>query len=268
MTDGLLVFSDPNQVPSHLEEPDGCDFSILTLNAGWPEDLERFAAALSRTSPGAGYELVAAANAAPGVEAAVRGLAGADPRVRGVVFSQRVGFGAARNAGIRLARGRIVVVADTSVVPTGDALAAVGRLLGDPAVGMAGRWGLRSTDLRSFEEVTEGEVDALQAYWMAFRRADAGPDLLFDPRFTFYRNADIDFSLRWRAAGRRLVAAPMPVERHEHREWEALSEPDRERRSRDNFARLLRSWRDRTDLLVGPSPGTAPAPSPGETRTP
>jgi len=79
---------------------------------------------------------------------------------------------------------------------------------------MAGVWGLLSADLRSFEEATAGEVDALQAYWLAFRRSDVRSELLFDPKFTFYRNADIDFSLRWRAAGHRLVAAPLTLERH------------------------------------------------------
>jgi len=41
------------------------------------------------------------------------------------------------------------------------------------------------------------------------------------------------------------------LERHAHREWEALGDHERERKSRDNFARVLRSWRDRTDLLTG-----------------
>lgn len=249
--DRLLTFSDPNHVASRLGEPPARDVSVLTLNAGWPEDLERLAAALAATSPGADYELVAASNDSGEVEATVRSMAEADQRVRGLLFSQRVGFGAARNAGIRQALGRIVVVADTSVEPIGDVLGPLSEILADPAVGMAGAWGLLSGDLRSFEEATDGDVDALQAYWMAFRRDDVRPDLLFDPKFTFYRNADIDFSLRWRAAGHRLVAAPLPLERHTHREWEALGEQERDRRSKDNFARLLRSWRDRTDLLTG-----------------
>ena len=253
VTDTLLTFSDPNLVPSRLAEVPVCDFSILTLNGGWPEDLERFAAALARTGSGEDYELIAASNASAEVEGTIQKLAGADARVRGLVFSQRVGFGAARNAGIRQARGRIVVVADTSVEPVDDVLGPTAEILDDPAVGMTGHWGLLSADLRSFEEATEGEVDALQAYWLAFRRSDVRPELLFDPKFTFYRNADIDFALRWRAAGHRLVAAPLPLQRHAHREWEALGDHERERKSRDNFARVLRSWRDRTDLLTGRS---------------
>ena len=42
VTDTLLTFSDPNLVPSRLAEVPGCEVSILTLNGGWPEDLERF----------------------------------------------------------------------------------------------------------------------------------------------------------------------------------------------------------------------------------
>src|SRR2546421_733048 len=177
MKDALLTFSDPNHVPSRLLEPAACDVSVLTLNGGWPEDLE----------------------------------------------------------------------------PLGDVLEPTAEILADPAVGMTGVWGLLSADLRSFEEATGGEVDALQAYWLGFRRSDVRSELLFDPKFTFYRNADIDFSLRWRAAGYRLVAAPLPLERHTHREWEALDDHERERKSRDNFSRVLRRWRDRTDLLTGRS---------------
>lgn len=247
----ILTLSDPNLLASRLEESATCAFSVLTLNAGWPEDLRRLAAALGATSAGVDYELLAASNASEAVTATIEELAAADERVRGLAFTQRVGFGAARSAALGQARGRVVVVADTSVEPTGDALTPLAGLLDDPAVGLVGRWGLRSSDLREFAEATSGEVDALQAYWMACRRQDLVRVGGFDPKFKFYRNADIDWSLRWRAAGFRLLAADLPLDRHTHREWEALSPPERERKSRDNFARLLRTWRDRTDLLVG-----------------
>jgi len=258
VTGDLHTFSDPNHVPSLLQQPATCDVSVLTFSGGWPEDLRRLAAGLASGSPAVDYEVLASANASPAVEAAIGDLAAADPRVRGLSFSQHVGFGAGRNAGILQARGSVVVVADTSVEPTGDALTPLIERLADPALGLAGAWGLVSADLRSFEEVPGseggGEVDALQAYWIAFRRAALTPDLLFDPKFTFYRNADIDLSLRWRAAGFRVEAVDLPLVRHAHREWEALGPEERERKSRDNFARLLRRWRERSDLLTGRAP--------------
>jgi len=43
----------------------------------------------------------------------------------------------------------------------------------------------------------------------------------------------------------------VPVERHEHRLWEATEPAERERLSRRNMYRFLDRWRDREDLLVG-----------------
>jgi cysteinyl-tRNA synthetase len=87
---------------------------------------------------------------------------------------------------------------------------------------------------------------------MAFRREDALAVGGFDPRFRFYRNADIDFSFRLRdRGGRAVVVSGAPVARHEHRLWEATEPQERDRLSRRNFYRFLDRWRDREDLLVG-----------------
>jgi hypothetical protein len=40
----------------------------------------------------------------------------------------------------------------------------------------------------------------------------------------------------------------MPLVRHRHALWEALSEGDREERSRKNFGRFLKRWDHRHDL--------------------
>jgi GT2 family glycosyltransferase len=247
----LFTYPDPSLVSSTLHEPASRAFSILTLSAGWPEDLERLVTSLAVHCAGLDYEVVAASNASPALEESIERLARSDSRVRGLCFSQHVGFGGARNAGIRQARGSILVIADTSIEATGDFLSPIAGALADPRVGLAGAWGLLSEDLRSFHEEPEGEVDALQAYCIAFRRRDVTEDRLFDPKYRFYRNADIDLSLRWRSQGFCLLALPLPLRRHAHREWEQLTEEQRARKSRDNFARLLRAWRDRTDLLTG-----------------
>jgi cysteinyl-tRNA synthetase len=88
---------------------------------------------------------------------------------------------------------------------------------------------------------------------MAFRRADALALEGFDPKFRFYRIADIEFSFRLRAQarGRAVVVAGLPIEKHEHRLWEATDPAERERLSRRNFYRFLDRWGGREDLLVG-----------------
>jgi cysteinyl-tRNA synthetase len=87
---------------------------------------------------------------------------------------------------------------------------------------------------------------------MAFRAADALAAGGFDPRFRFYRIADIEFSFRLRAGGGRAVVVPgLPLTRHEHRLWEATDPAERDRLSRRNLYRFLDRWRERTDLIVG-----------------
>lgn len=246
------TFADPNMVPSLLEEPATRRFSILTLNSGWPEDLVRLVGSLRTHCAAVDYEVIAVANASPEVEESAEAQSREDKRFRCIVFTQNVGFGGGRNAAILQSRGEYLVVADTSIEATGDFLSPIAHALDDPSVGLVGRWGLTSSDLRHFHESTDGECDAIEAYCMGFRRADVAEVGLFDPKYKFYRNADIDWSLRWRDAGHRLMAIDLPLQRHTHREWDSLSEDQREKKSRDNFARLLRTWRDRTDLLTRP----------------
>ncbi|MGH9196948.1 MAG: glycosyltransferase family 2 protein, partial [Acidimicrobiia bacterium] len=253
----LERYSDPNLVLSRLSESPSKDFSIVTFTAGWPGDLERLHASLRAFCGEPSWELIAVSNNSPDVDEFVQrivkadGEDGEDGEVRGISFSQNVGYGGGVNSGIVQSAGKVIVVVDTSVEATGDFLTPIAETLKDSSIGLVGKWGLLSPDLRHFDEATYGEVDAMQAYLMAFRREDSDSVGRFDPKFKFYRNADIDYSMRWRDRGFKVVALDLPITRHEHREWESLSPEQREAKSRDNFARLLRNWRDRTDLLTG-----------------
>lgn len=124
--------------------------------------------------------------------------------------------------------------------------------LAEPGTGLAGAFGLRAKGtVKEFAEDRGPEVDALEGYCMAFRRADFLAAGGFDMRFRFYRISDIEFSFRMRAAGHRAVAvAGLPVARHAHRAWESTPPDERERLSRRNFYRFLDRWGARPDLLV------------------
>ena len=105
------------------------------------------------------------------------------------------------------------------------------------------------------------DVDAIEAYAMAFRRADYAARGPLDEHFAFYRNLDIWWSLVLRdpaadapegTAPRRAVRVTgVAVVRHEHRGWSALPEAERDRLSKRNFYRLLKRFATRRDLLVG-----------------
>jgi len=103
-----------------------------------------------------------------------------------------------------------------------------------------------------FHESAGPEVDALEGYVLAVRRRQALDAGGFDRKFRFYRLADFDlcFRLRDRLGGRAVVVPDLPVVRHEHRLWEALSEEERERRSRRNYYRFLDLWGRRPDLMT------------------
>jgi GT2 family glycosyltransferase len=119
---------------------------------------------------------------------------------------------------------------------------------------VAGPFGLTTSDLRDYEERTEADVAAVQGYCLAARRSDLLAVGGFREAFAYYRNADIDLSLRLRSHGqavRRAVAVGAErCRRHAHRAWEATPPDERDRLSRRNMARVLRRFGDRRDLAV------------------
>lgn len=174
-------------------------------------------------------------------------------RLRAITLDPPLGFAAAVNAGIEAAAGEVVVLFDPGVELTGDAVTPLVAALDDPSVAVAGAFGLRGQGtLKEFAESPGPVVDAIEGYCMAFRRDDALELGGFDPRFRFYRIADVEFSFRLRdRGGKAVVVSGLPVARHEHRLWEATEPTERDRLSKRNMYRFLDRWRDREDLLTG-----------------
>jgi hypothetical protein len=70
-----------------------------------------------------------------------------------------------------------------------------------------------------------------------------------DERYRFYRILDLDLSYTIRdRIGRVVSLGHLPLVRHRHALWEALSDGDREERSRKNFGHFLKRWDHRHDL--------------------
>jgi len=179
-----------------------------------------------------------------------------DPHVRVFHADHFLGSAAGRNVCLRQARGRHVLLIDTSVEVTGDVFSRLGDLLGDPTVGVVGRWGVVTNDIRSFDEAKiAGDVDAVEGYLMAFRRQILREIGLLDEKFRFYRHLDLDFSFAVRSRGyRAVVDTELPVIRHEHVDWARTPPEERDRLSKRNFYRFLHKWGDRTDLILSARP--------------
>jgi cysteinyl-tRNA synthetase len=241
----------PGDVESVLDEPSSLDASVHWVVEGWPEDVGRALRGFRAHEGGRAVQYV------------VADVTDTDPVIYGegvevVSLEPGTGWAAARNAGLRHSRGRIVLAMDGSVEPEGDVLGPLARALEDPSVGVCGPFGISTNDLREFHDSDgtgpEREVDAIEGYLMAFRRdviRDAG---LFDERFRWYRTADIECSFRIRDAGFRAVLVDVPVRRHEHRMYHSTPPDERDRLSKRNYYRFLERFRDRADLLVeGPA---------------
>jgi hypothetical protein len=203
--------------------------SVLLETEAWPEDADRFLASLDRHRGDRAVEIV--------------------PANQGTS-----GFGRAQNQALAEAAGEVVVLVDTSLELTGDLFSALVAALDDRTVALAGPFGLATADLCDYEERTTGDVAAIQGYCLAARRTDLLAAGGVQERFVWYRNADIDISLRLRTLTtrmRRAVAVGAEhCTRHAHRAWEAMPEAQRGELSRHNMGIVHEVFFGRKDLTL------------------
>ena len=237
-------------VGSVLDQPASADASIHWVVEGWPQDVRRAIDSFRATAGDRDvHYVVADVTGEPG------STWGDDVEV--VRLEPGTGWGAARNAGLKRSRGRVVLAMDGSVEATGDVLGPLEAALADRTIGLCGPFGIVTPDLREFDTTDGPEADAIEGYCMAFRREILTTAGLFDEKFRWYRTADIEYSFRVKDLGLRAVVVPVPVERHEHRMWFQTPPADRARWSKRNFYRFLDRWRDRYDLTVSGEPPSA-----------
>jgi cysteinyl-tRNA synthetase len=244
----LVEAVDPARIQNALHEPPALVLSIHLLYEGFIEDLKRFLGSFAAHNETSGIEVVVVDNASAETEA-VRHVVGEYPFSRLLHLQQELGWASARNAGLKTARGGIIVLLDLSIEPTGDVVSPILRVFDEPVVGVAGPFGLVSDDMRSWREDAGPEVDAVEGYLMAIRREALVPGLIND-RFKWYRNADIDLSFQIRSLGYEARVVPLPVEKHAHRGWTSLGEEERAKRSKRNHYVFFDRWKEREDLLI------------------
>jgi hypothetical protein len=255
-------------VPSRLDEPATGLATVVLIATDWPDDVTRALAGLRATVPDGTSIVIVADGPSPEQAETLETMAAeaaGDPTGDAIPLeviwtSERLGHAAALNIGLRRATGPVVVLLDTSIEPTGDIVTPLLRALDDPAVAVVGGWGIVSADLRKFEDAPAGQVDAIEGYLQAFRRADVAARGPLDERFRFYRNLDIWWSLVLRDEGedappRRAVALDgLPAIRHDHRGFTSLPDDERDRQSKRTFYRIIDRFGWRRDLLTTVAP--------------
>jgi hypothetical protein len=179
-------------------------------------------------------------------------LADAIDQRTALVEIPETGWGEAVNALMKNVESKYVIVMDPSTTLTADAISQVLTELNKGefvAVGWKGGLVNLADDWRSTEDKGDGEVDVLFSYFMAVDRVAALEVGGFNARAIYYRNADIEFSLKLRHGTGRLLQLQLPLEQGRHHGYHDADPAYREVQSKKNYDRILERFRGKEAIL-------------------
>ena len=169
-----------------------------------------------------------------------------------IAITENFGWGENTNALLKNLATKYMVVMDPSTRFLGDAMTPVAAELNKAEFSAVGwRGGLVNTEdeWRSIDDKGPGEVDVLFSYFLAFNCADATNAGGFNNRAIYYRNADMEFSLRLRQSNGRLLQMDLPLEQARHHGYYDTEESFREVQSKKNYDRILERFRGKSAIL-------------------
>ena len=176
-----------------------------------------------------------------------------DERTYIVQISEGVGWGEAINALVKLSNSKDVIIMDPSSILTGDAISPTLAKLNEgdfSAVGWKGGLVNIEDEWRSVDDKGPGEVDVLFSYFFAVNKDAALSVNLFNIRAIYYRNADIEFSLRLRQGQGRLWQMDLPLKQERHHGYYDTDPAFRDEQSKKNYDRILDRFRGKNEILV------------------
>jgi hypothetical protein len=163
------------------------------------------------------------------------------------------GWAEAQNAALKLSPSPFLVVMDPSTIFTGDAITPALDKLNEAdfsAVGWRGGLVNVADEWRSVDDKGDGEVDVLFSYFMALNVEHALGASGFNARALYYRNADIEFSLRLRQSRGRLLQMSLPLEQARHHGYYDTDENYRDEQSKKTYDRILDRFRGKNEILI------------------
>jgi hypothetical protein len=162
------------------------------------------------------------------------------------------GWGECANAALRIISTPFAVIMDPSTTFTGDAISPVLQELQKKVFAAVGwRGGLINIEdqWRSVDDKGAGEVDVLFSYFLAVDKDAALQAGGFNARAIYYRNADIEFSLRLKHASGHLLQMDLPLEQGRHHGYYDTEESFRDAQSKKNYDRILERFRGKEAIL-------------------
>lgn len=165
---------------------------------------------------------------------------------------EECGWGNAANALLQNVNSEYLVLMDPSTRFAGDAISPVLTELKKrdfSAVGWRGGLINLEEDWRSVDDKGIGEVDVLFSYFLALDRQAALEVGGFSTRAIYYRNADIEFSLKLRQTSGHLLQMDLPLTQERHHGYHDVDESFREVQSKKNYDRILDRFRGKNAIL-------------------
>lgn len=162
------------------------------------------------------------------------------------------GYGEAVNALLKNVDSKYVVLMDPSTTFTGDPITpALAELNKGEFVAVGWKGGLvnLADDWRSTDDKGDGEVDVLFSYFLAVDRVAALEVGGINQRAIYYRNADIEFSLKLRHGMGHLLQMQLPLEQGRHHGYHDADPQYRELQSKKNYDRILERFRGKEAIL-------------------
>lgn len=175
-----------------------------------------------------------------------------DKRTYLISVNPGAAWGDCANVFLEKVVSKYVVIMDPSTRFTGDAISPVVAVLEKGEyVAVGWRGGLVNTDdeWRSVDDKGDGEVDVLFSYFMALNREAMIEVGGFNPRALYYRNADMEYSLKIRQAGGRLLQMELPLIQDRHHGYHDVDPDYREVQSKKNYDRILEKYRGKSAIL-------------------
>ena len=175
-----------------------------------------------------------------------------DKRTYLVSVNPGAAWGDCANVFLEKVTSKYVVIMDPSTRFTGDPITpVVAELEKGEYVVVGWRGGLVNTEdeWRSVDDKGPGEVDVLFSYFMAFNREAMIEVGGFNPRALYYRNADMEYSLKIRQAGGKLLQMELPLVQERHHGYHDADPEYRELQSKKNYDRILDKYRGKSAIL-------------------
>jgi hypothetical protein len=175
-----------------------------------------------------------------------------DSRTQLIQLSANIGWGECANALLKNVTSKYLIIMDPSTRFTGDAITPALAELNKGeynAVGWRGGLVNIQDEWRSVDDKGPGEVDVLFSYFLALNRADALSVDGFNNRAIYYRNADMEFSLKLRHSNGRLLQMDLPLEQDRHHGYYDTDPEFREVQSKKNYDRILERFRGKEAIL-------------------